>query len=1144
MKYIDMFYGVFSRGFQKSDSNTNVLQFEHGGDAMRRSAGHSLCRALEPRIMLDASFSAGLSDVADMIPDAAIETAHDEGQPMDAAEELLAMFDGYVPPATQDHEKSSVVFIDAGVDSAEDLIEALPQGVDVFMLDANKDGVKQMADILKDRQNLQSVHVYSHGDSGQVLLGDSTLNSKSLASYGAEFEVIKSALGEEADMLFYGCNFGQDHDFVKQLAEITGADIAASDDLTGASHLGGDWDLETTYGDIETTVMAVSSYSHVLAPPSLADIEATVIYVENNVNTTPELLDADVTLSDGGTVFDGLDLVISHDGGADDQIAVRSLGFGFDQIGVAGVDVSYQGSVIGEIDAVDDGVNGNDLRITLNANATEANVERLIENITYANISDTPVENRDVTIAIDVTNMHTMTVTVNASNDAPVVTAATFNVDEDAANTTAVGTVSITDDSHSGTSISFSITAGNDDGIFDIDNAGNITVLDNTNLHFDTTQQYSLTVQADDTIATGSETITIDINSIFDDTQVIIDDTTFVVTENTANGILVGTLPINDIDTLPGGHIVNISTGNVGGVFAINNIGELTVAGPIDRETKDSYELVIFASDGINSPDMAVISVIVVDENDVVPQIDDYNFVLDENTPISTLVGTVPPIDPDLVSPKTYTITAGNTGNVFAVDNSGNITVNGALDEDTTPQYVLTLEIDDTFGNDTATITIDLNDLEDESPVMGDQVMGVDEDAAIGTVVGNVGATDADDASVLEYRILSGNTDDAFSIDSNGNIITAKEVDFETLDNYAIQVEVRDTVNPVDVATITVNLNDVNDAPVFDEDMLSSGLSVAENSDGGTVVGDVLVTDADVDGLTYTIVSGNDLGFFAIDGNGEITLTDQADINFEKQSLFNLGIDVFDGTVTTNEVVAINIENLGDVFFINSAATNIEAVPDAPPARFETFSDIDPQVQVNVEPSQTVLVSEAVKAQSSDVATDIVISKSEITGVMFANDIVPVRQSFLLRDADVNSEPVVNVDNTSFQRAPSDQIRVPTDAPSINAAPASQDADLSEDFISDNPDLQSGTAPVNLLGVRLNTDIDVEPVIAVDPLPANDRDGVLKIDIEAEGMNDPAQDLQSISPEAGQTGLQDALEAELMIQNNAHQDFMDLFATP
>ncbi|MCP4377420.1 MAG: DUF4347 domain-containing protein, partial [bacterium] len=95
--------------------------------------------------------------------------------------------------------------------------------------------------------------------------------SKAISAWG-------NALGEDADILLYGCNIavGEDgRNLTDTLAELTGADVAASDDLTGHQSLGGDWDLEVQVGDIESGPLidqqAQQLWVNALAPPTAAD---------------------------------------------------------------------------------------------------------------------------------------------------------------------------------------------------------------------------------------------------------------------------------------------------------------------------------------------------------------------------------------------------------------------------------------------------------------------------------------------------------------------------------------------------------------------------------------------------------------------------------------------------------------------------------------------------------------------------------------------------------------------------------------------------------------------------------------------------------------------------------------------------------
>ena len=128
--------------------------------------------------------------------------------------------------------------------------------------------------------------------------------------------------------------------------------------------------------------------------PTLTDVDSPVTFLENTVNATPQILDADVTFSDAEDNFNGGSLVVTGML-AEDFIGVNNEGTGPGQIGVSGLNVTYGGVIIGTItDAV--GV----FTVDLNSAATSAAVEALIENLTYSNNSDTPTASR--TLNIDV----------------------------------------------------------------------------------------------------------------------------------------------------------------------------------------------------------------------------------------------------------------------------------------------------------------------------------------------------------------------------------------------------------------------------------------------------------------------------------------------------------------------------------------------------------------------------------------------------------------------------------------------------------------------------------------------------------------------------------------------------------------------
>jgi len=125
-----------------------------------------------------------------------------------------------------------------------------------------------MAEILKEHSDLDAIHVLDTCRR-PTSAGAATLNTGNSNTYADELAAIGASLKPNGDLLLYGCNIAQGgagQTFIKQIASLTGADVAASDDLTGARYLGGDWLLEASTGIIETTaITATDSYNHLLA---------------------------------------------------------------------------------------------------------------------------------------------------------------------------------------------------------------------------------------------------------------------------------------------------------------------------------------------------------------------------------------------------------------------------------------------------------------------------------------------------------------------------------------------------------------------------------------------------------------------------------------------------------------------------------------------------------------------------------------------------------------------------------------------------------------------------------------------------------------------------------------------------------------
>ncbi|MBB1272036.1 BspA family leucine-rich repeat surface protein [Psychromonas sp. SR45-3] len=160
--------------------------------------------------------------------------------------------------------RHELVIIDAGVEDYQQLVDTLQSQTDddvtleVIILDSNRNGIEQVSEILAGQENLDALHLISHGSSGSVQVGNSQLSQTELTQNSQAISQWSNAFSAEGDLLIYGCDLAADAQgiaFIHTLSELTDADVAASDDLTGHADLGGDWELEYQSGTIESSVV-------------------------------------------------------------------------------------------------------------------------------------------------------------------------------------------------------------------------------------------------------------------------------------------------------------------------------------------------------------------------------------------------------------------------------------------------------------------------------------------------------------------------------------------------------------------------------------------------------------------------------------------------------------------------------------------------------------------------------------------------------------------------------------------------------------------------------------------------------------------------------------------------------------------------
>lgn len=280
------------------------------------------------------------------------------------------------------------------------------------------------------------------------------------------------------------------------------------------------------------------------------------------------------------------------------------------------------------------------------------------------------------------------------------------------------------------------------------------------------------------------------------------------------------------------------------------------------------------------------------------PQITNAEFSIEENLPADTVVGTVVITDPDEGAELTVEITAGNTGEVFAIDSEGQLTA-ATLDHEAIPVYTLAVRATDQFGlANVGVIEVSVTDV-NEGVTAEDAEFAIDENLA--GVLGTIVATDVDGETALTFSITAGDPGGLFSIDAEGELSTLP-LNHEGAAVHNLTVNVSDGELSADAA-VTVTVGDVNEAPVgidgvgsIDEnvsiDTIVGTLGISDPDDGDSIVAEIVV------GPNSFLVEGSDLTAIAAFDH-ETTPTVVLELEVEDAAGL---VDQFTFTLTVNDV--------------------------------------------------------------------------------------------------------------------------------------------------------------------------------------------------------------------------------------------------
>tara|TARA_B100000575_G_C23138836_1_gene662269 strand:+ start:234 stop:4397 length:4164 start_codon:yes stop_codon:yes gene_type:complete len=423
------------------------------------------------------------------------------------------------------------------------------------------------------------------------------------------------------------------------------------------------------------------------------------------------------------------------------------------------------------------------------------------------------------------------------------------------------------------TSSPISVTAGNGtNGITSV--ASNIVTYD-PDADYNGTDTFSYTITQGD--KTSSADVTVTIEAVNDEPSIDIALTIQVAENQTA----VTTVSVSDVDE---DELTLTLGGTDADSFNLSDENVLTFKEAPDYEIKDSYSITLTLTDGIETVTKDV-TISITNENDNSPIITSSStFSADEN---QTAIGTVTATDAD-GNGITYTVTGSD---VNINPSTGILSFKTAPDYEIASKYTITVTATDEIFSDSQEITININNLNDNSPLPQKTTFNVNENSIN---IGNINAVDADGDEIL-YSIES----EDIAIDEQGLLTFISAPDYETKSNYTANVTISDGLNEYTfgITISIINLNEYGPA-------LSSptSYSIIENE---TVIGTVTATDPEGDRVYYRLDQDSQEYAGINEDNGFLYF--KSPPNYENKNSYILTLLLSDGQYELAYNITINI---------------------------------------------------------------------------------------------------------------------------------------------------------------------------------------------------------------------------------------------
>lgn len=342
----------------------------------------------------------------------------------------------------------------------------------------------------------------------------------------------------------------------------------------------------------------------------------------------------------------------------------------------------------------------------------------------------------------------------------------------------------------------------------------------------------------------------------------------------------------------------------------------LKLNAPLDFETQQVYAIRLQVTDNGGLTYEQTFTLQVTNVNEPPDNITLAPSNVDENVPLSSVVGTLDSGDPDVGDTAIYRLVSGvgdDDNSTFAIVDDQLITARSINFESKSSFSIRVRAIDAQGLSAETTLSIQVNDINEPSTSLTLSPNNVNENEPINTIVGDFNTSDPDSNDTFTYSLVAGagDTDNAsFNVVGN-QLLTSEVFDFETDNQYRIRLQSTDGGGHQLVRQFAVIVNDVNDAPTG---ITLSNQTIDEELPAGSLVGTIATNDQDpFETFTYALVAGagdTNNGDFQIDGNRLVT---SGPLNFEVDPTREIRLRTTDSQGATFETtVTITLTDINE----------------------------------------------------------------------------------------------------------------------------------------------------------------------------------------------------------------------------------------